>query len=32
VFTHTGPDWRGELKIRFDGILAAMDKVTPQQG
>jgi len=26
VFTHSGPDWRAELKKRFDEILAAMDK------
>jgi len=26
VFTHWGPEWRAELKKRFDAILAAMDK------
>jgi NAD(P)-dependent dehydrogenase (short-subunit alcohol dehydrogenase family) len=26
VFTHSGADWRAELKERFDAILAAMDK------
>ena len=26
VFTHAGAEWRDEMKARFDGILAAMDK------
>ena len=26
VFTHSGPEWRSELKKRFDAIQAAMDK------
>lgn len=26
IFTHTGPEWRAELKERFDAILAAMDR------
>jgi len=26
VFTHAGAEWRDELKARFDGILAAMDR------
>jgi short-subunit dehydrogenase len=26
VFTHSDPEWRAELKKRFDAILAAMDK------
>jgi NAD(P)-dependent dehydrogenase (short-subunit alcohol dehydrogenase family) len=26
VFTHTGAEWRAELKERFDAILAAMDR------
>lgn len=26
VFTHSGPEWRGELQERFDTILRAVDK------
>lgn len=31
VFTHTGDEWRAELKERFDTILAAMDKAAAGQ-
>jgi NAD(P)-dependent dehydrogenase (short-subunit alcohol dehydrogenase family) len=32
VFTHTGPEWRSELKQRFDEILAAFDEAADRSG
>jgi short-subunit dehydrogenase len=32
VFTHTGAEWRAELKERFDAILTAMDMAAARQG
>jgi hypothetical protein len=31
VFTHTGPEWRAELKERFDAILTAMDEAAARR-
>ena len=32
VFTHTGAEWRAELKERFDAILSAMDEAAARRG
>ncbi len=32
VFTHTGAEWRAELKERFDAILSAMDEAAERRG
>ena len=32
VFTHTGAEWRAELRERFDAILSAMDEAAARRG